>query len=115
MVEQNGGSPHDSALARWSCSSAMASVRAHGPTPKARSTILASPMMPPWRAKARARPIFATEPWRVGAGTLDECGVAGLCGGVYGVSRECVVVVLAPVVYESLGCIARLGGVDLLW
>ena len=45
MVEQNGGSPHDSALARWSCSSAMASVRAHGPTPKARSTILASPMM----------------------------------------------------------------------
>ena len=48
------GSPHDSALARWSCSNAMASVRAHGPTPKARSTILASPMMPPWRAKARA-------------------------------------------------------------
>ena len=28
----------------------MASVRAHGPTPKARSTIRASPTMPPWRA-----------------------------------------------------------------
>ena len=52
VVEQNGGSPHDSALARWSCSSAMASVRAHGPRPKARSTILASPTMPPWRANS---------------------------------------------------------------
>ena len=43
-------SPYDSALARRSCSHAMASVRAHGPRPKARSTIRASPTMPPWRA-----------------------------------------------------------------
>ena len=40
-------SPYDSALARRSCSHAMASVRAHGPRPKARSTIRASPTMPP--------------------------------------------------------------------
>ena len=45
-------SPYDSALARRSCSHAMASVRAHGPRPKARSTIRASPTMPPWRIPA---------------------------------------------------------------
>ena len=45
------GSPHVSALARPSCSHTMASLRAHGPTPKARSTILASPTMPSCRAK----------------------------------------------------------------
>ena len=35
-------STYVSALARRSCSNVMASVRTHGPTPKARSTILAS-------------------------------------------------------------------------
>ena len=39
-------STYVSALARRSCSNVMASVRTHGPTPKARSTILASPTMP---------------------------------------------------------------------
>ena len=56
MIEQNRGSPHDSALARWSCSSAMASVSAHGPTPKASSTILGSPVIPSRRAKATRAP-----------------------------------------------------------
>ena len=41
-------------------SHAMASVRAHGPTPKARSTIRASPTMPPWRANISA----GDEEWR---------------------------------------------------
>ena len=50
-------SPYDSALARRSCSHAMASVRAHGPRPKARSTIRASPTMPPWRANIPAWPL----------------------------------------------------------
>ena len=50
-------SPHVSALARRSCSNAMASVRAHGPRPKARSTIRASPTMPPWRANIPAWPL----------------------------------------------------------
>ena len=57
VVRQDGDSPQESALARWSCSNAMASVRAHGPTPKARSTILASPTMPPWRANIEAWPL----------------------------------------------------------
>ena len=35
----------------------MASLKAHGPTPKARSTILASPTMPSCRAKTRAWPL----------------------------------------------------------
>ena len=39
-------STYVSARARWSCRNVMASVRAHGPTPKARSTILASPTTP---------------------------------------------------------------------
>ena len=51
---RTGGSAQESALARWSCSNAMASVRAHGPTPKARSTIRASPTMPPWMANIEA-------------------------------------------------------------
>ena len=50
-------SPYDSALARRSCSHAMASVRAHGPRSKARSTIRASPTMPPWRANIPAWPL----------------------------------------------------------
>ena len=50
-------SPYESALARRSCSNAMASVRAHGPRPKARSTIRASPTMPPWRANIPAWPL----------------------------------------------------------
>ena len=50
-------SPYDSALAKRSCSHAMASVRAHGPRPKARSTIRASPTMPPWRANIPAWPL----------------------------------------------------------
>ena len=50
-------SPYDSALARRSCSHAMASVRAHGPRAKARSTIRASPTMPPWRANIPAWPL----------------------------------------------------------
>ena len=50
-------SPYYSALARRSCSHAMASVRAHGPRPKARSTIRASPTMPPWRANIPAWPL----------------------------------------------------------
>ena len=50
-------SPYDSALARRSCSHAMASVRAHGQRPKARSTIRASPTMPPWRANIPAWPL----------------------------------------------------------
>ena len=50
-------SPYDSALARRSCSHAIASVRAHGPRPKARSTIRASPTMPPWRANIPAWPL----------------------------------------------------------
>ena len=35
----------------------MASVRAHGPRPKALSTIRASPTMPPWRANIPAWPL----------------------------------------------------------
>ena len=50
-------SPYDSALARRSCSHAMASVRAHGQRSKARSTIRASPTMPPWRANIPAWPL----------------------------------------------------------
>ena len=50
-------SPYDSALARRSCSNATASVRAHGPISKARSTIRASPTMPPWRANIPAWPL----------------------------------------------------------
>ena len=50
-------SPYDSALARRSCSNATASVRAHGPRAKARSTIRASPTMPPWRANIPAWPL----------------------------------------------------------
>ena len=50
-------STYVSALARRSCSNVMASVRTHGPTPKARSTILASPTMPPWMANIRAWPL----------------------------------------------------------
>ena len=50
-------SPYVSALARRSCSNAIASVRAHGPRPKARSTIRASPTMPPWRANIPAWPL----------------------------------------------------------
>ena len=50
-------SPYDSALARRSCSNATASVRAHGPRSKARSTIRASPTMPPWRANIPAWPL----------------------------------------------------------
>ena len=50
-------SPYDSALARRSCSNAIASVRAHGPRAKARSTIRASPTMPPWRANIPAWPL----------------------------------------------------------
>ena len=50
-------SPHVSALAKWSCSQTMAPGRAHGPIPKARSPILASPMMPSCRAKTRAWPL----------------------------------------------------------
>ena len=50
-------SPYDSALARRSCSHAMASIRAHGPRPKARSTIRASSTMPPWRANIPAWPL----------------------------------------------------------
>ena len=50
-------SPYDSALARRSCSHAIASVRAHGPRSKARSTIRASPTMPPWRANIPAWPL----------------------------------------------------------
>ena len=50
-------STHASALARRFCSHPMASVRTHGPTPKARSTILASPTMPPCSAKTRAWPL----------------------------------------------------------
>ena len=38
-------------------SDAMASVRAHGPRPKARSTMLVSPTMPPSRLKNRAWPL----------------------------------------------------------
>ena len=45
------------AAVRWSCSYAMNSVRAHGPTPKARSTILASPTTPPWMANIPAWPL----------------------------------------------------------
>ena len=50
-------SPYDSALARRSCSHAIASVRAHGQRSKARSTIRASPTMPPWRANIPAWPL----------------------------------------------------------
>ena len=50
-------STYVSALARRSCRNVMASVRTHGPTPKARSTILASPTMPPWMANIRAWPL----------------------------------------------------------
>ena len=50
-------SPYESALARRSCSHAIASVRAHGPRAKARSTIRASPTMPPWRANIPAWPL----------------------------------------------------------
>ena len=50
-------SPYVSALARRSCSNAIASVRAHGPRSKARSTIRASPTMPPWRANIPAWPL----------------------------------------------------------
>ena len=50
-------SPYNSALARRSCSNATASVRAHGPRSKARSTIRASPTMPPWRANIPAWPL----------------------------------------------------------
>ena len=50
-------STYVSALARRSCSNVMASVRTHGPTPKARSMILASPTMPPWMANIRAWPL----------------------------------------------------------
>ena len=50
-------STYVSALARRSCSNVIASVRTHGPTPKARSTILASPTRPPWMANIRAWPL----------------------------------------------------------
>ena len=50
-------SPYVSALARRSCSNAIASVRAHGQRSKARSTIRASPTMPPWRANIPAWPL----------------------------------------------------------
>ena len=57
LVGRDGGLPYDSAPARWSCSNAMTSVRAHGPMPKARSTIRASPTMPPWMANIAAWPL----------------------------------------------------------
>ena len=51
------GAAQASTLARWSCSHAMASVTTHGPTPKARSTIRASPMIPPWMENIAAWPL----------------------------------------------------------
>ena len=57
VIRRASCSPHDSALARRSCSNATASVRAHGPRPKARSTIRASPTMQPWKLKIPAWPL----------------------------------------------------------
>ena len=57
VIRGEACSRHASALARRSCSNVMASARAHGPTPKARSTIRASPTMPPWKLKIPAWPL----------------------------------------------------------
>ena len=52
-----GGAAQASARSRWFCSHAMVSVTTHGPTPKARSTIRASPMIPPWMENIAAWPL----------------------------------------------------------
>ena len=57
VVRQNPVGAQASALAIWSCSHAMASVTTHGPTPKARSTIRASPTIPPWMENIAAWPL----------------------------------------------------------
>ena len=57
VVRQNPVGAQASARARWSCSHAMASVTTHGPTPKARSTIRASPTIPPWMESIAAWPL----------------------------------------------------------
>ena len=64
---------HVCALARRSCSHAMASVRTHGPTPKARSTIRASPTCRPGGRTFRLGPCAT----RASPRSLDR-GVGGL-------------------------------------
>ena len=47
VVWERSGSSYDCTPARRSCTNATATLNAHGPMPKARSTSLASPTMPP--------------------------------------------------------------------
>ena len=64
--------------ARFTCSNAMTSVKAHGPRPKARSTILASPTMPSWRANIPAWPLHSARMHGHRRGWCVEAGCLGL-------------------------------------